>query len=97
MASALWPVIPVGAFKPGSLSLYKPPAFCPCLARLLAPPPAAPAICCTALAPRRNEPVYDSKGFLRLDSAGAAVRRQFCRLNGVGAKTARAWWEAGCR
>ncbi|KAL4439185.1 hypothetical protein ABPG77_004087 [Micractinium sp. CCAP 211/92] len=46
---------------------------------------------------RRNEPVYDSKGFLRLDSAGAAVRRQFCRLNGVGAKTARAWWEAGCR
>jgi hypothetical protein len=61
-----------------------PPATCQ--------PPAAPHA-----ARRRDEPVRDSKGVLRPDSAGAATRRRFTKLLSVGAGTARRWWEAGLR
>lgn len=46
---------------------------------------------------RRNEVVRDSKRALRPDSAGAAARRLFTKLPGVGAKAARTWWDLGLR
>lgn len=39
----------------------------------------------------------DSKGRLRADSAGAATRRRFAKLPGVGARKAQEWWELGLR
>lgn len=47
--------------------------------------------------PRRDEPVRDSKGGVRSDSAGAATRRAFTKLPGVGAKVAQQWWDRGLR
>ena len=46
---------------------------------------------------RRNEPVRDSKGCLREDSAGATTRRAFTGLLGVGAAVAKQWWDRGLR
>ena len=46
---------------------------------------------------RRDEPVRDSRGGLRPDSAGAATRRMFTKLPGVGPKVAQQWWERGLR
>lgn len=46
---------------------------------------------------RRDEPVRDSKGGVRADSAGAATRRAFTKLPGVGAKVAQQWWDRGLR
>ncbi|PRW44417.1 DNA-directed DNA RNA polymerase mu isoform C [Chlorella sorokiniana] len=46
---------------------------------------------------RRDEPVRDSRGGVRADSAGAATRRAFTKLPGVGAKVAQQWWDRGLR
>ena len=39
----------------------------------------------------------DSKGGLRVDSAGATTRRAFTGLLGVGATVAKQWWDRGLR
>ncbi|KAL4858948.1 DNA-directed DNA/RNA polymerase mu [Chlorella vulgaris] len=46
---------------------------------------------------RQDQPVCHSNGELRPDSAGAATRRKFVKLLGVGAGTARKWWDLGMR
>lgn len=58
-------------------------------------PPCCPSPC--PLPCRRDEPVRDSKGVLREDSAGAATRRRFVKLPGVGCKVAKDWWDRGLR
>jgi DNA polymerase/3'-5' exonuclease PolX len=44
-----------------------------------------------------DAPVRDSKGELRLDSAGGAARARFCKLPAVGPVRARRWFELGLR
>jgi hypothetical protein len=46
---------------------------------------------------RHDQPVCHSNGVLRPDSAGAATRRKFVKLLGVGAGTAHKWWDLGMR
>ncbi len=46
---------------------------------------------------RANEVVCDSSGKPRADTGGGASRRVFMQLPGVGAKTAKIWYDLGYR
>ena len=46
---------------------------------------------------RANEIVYDSSGKPRPDTGGGASRKLFMQLPGVGAKTAKIWYDLGYR
>ena len=46
---------------------------------------------------RANEVVCDSSGKPRADTGGGATRRLFMQLPGVGAKTAKIWYDLGFR
>jgi len=48
-------------------------------------------------AARANEVVCDSSGKPRSDTGGGATRRLFMQLPGVGAKTAKIWYDLGYR
>lgn len=51
--------------------------------------------CAQLAALRSDRPAPDSKGELRYDSAGAATRRRFTKLPGVGVTLARRWYDMG--
>ena len=52
---------------------------------------------CICLDCRANEVVCDSSGRPRADTGGGATRRLFMQLPGVGAKTAKMWYDLGYR
>lgn len=51
----------------------------------------------TRPARRANAQVHDSHGNAREGAVGSRSRREFKRLPGVGARTARTWWNLGLR
>ena len=53
--------------------------------------------CDTLEAFRVDMPVTDSRGVLRKDTIGGCTRAAFHKLPGVGQKTAKLWWDLGCR
>lgn len=53
--------------------------------------------CDTLEAFRRDMPVTDSRGVLRKDTVGGCTRTAFHKLPGVGQRTAKLWWDLGCR
>ena len=56
-----------------------------------------PLAVCLLSACRADVAVRDSRGRRRHDSVGAATRARFHSLPGVGQKTAKLWWDLGCR